>query len=159
MPYKREYPNPDLYQMLAYCTALGLPRPGTTLCAVRLVYVDESYCKVCYYVAALLVPETEVRSLSAALDEVVGKAAGSFLGLSSTAELHGYDMFHGERDWARLKPRARIGVYDQALRAIAEHNVAIVVRGVMSQRLRERYGDRAWHPHAIDHLVASDRAL
>lgn len=51
-------------------------------------------------------------------------------------------------------PRARIGVYDQALRAIAEHNVGII-RGVLSQRLTERYGDRAWHPHAITlwHLI------
>jgi hypothetical protein len=66
---------------------------------VRMVYVDESYCRACYYVAALLVPETERRSLSTALDDVVGRATRSFPGLESTAELHGYDMFHGVRDW------------------------------------------------------------
>lgn len=66
------------------------------------------------------------------------------------AELHGYDLFQGKGDWEPIKlmPRARIGVYDQALRAMADHDVTVIIRGVMTQRLRNRYGDRAWHPHA-----------
>ena len=51
--------------------------------------------------------------------------------------------------------RARIGVYDQALRTIADSDVTVIVRGVLPQRLRERYGIRAWHPHtiALAHLL------
>lgn len=84
---------------------------------MRLVYVDESYCRDCYYI-------------------------------EPTAELHGYDLFQGKGHWEPMKrmPRARIGVYDQALRAIADHDVTMIIRGVMTPRLRDRYGDRAWPP-------------
>ena len=46
-------------------------------------------------------------------------------------------------------PRSRIGVYDQALRAIADHDVAVIICGILTQKLHNRYGDRARHPHAI----------
>lgn len=118
---------------------------------MRLVYVDESYCKICYYVVALLVPDNKAHALTAALDTVVHRATDSYNGIKPTAELHGYDLFQGKGDWEPIKlmPRARIGVYDQALRAIADHNITVIIRGVMTQLLRKRYGDRAWHPHAI----------
>lgn len=89
---------------------------------MRLIYVDESYCKVCYYVVALLVPDTEAQALTAALDTVVHQAAASYNCIRPTAELHGYDLFQGKGDWEPIKlmPRARIGAYDQALRAIAD---------------------------------------
>lgn len=117
-----------------------------------LTYVDESYCKTCYYVAALACPETEAIPLTNSLNDVVTSAASSYPGLlSPTAELHGYDIFQGKRDWEQLTQlvRARIGVYDKALRAIADHDVAIIIRGVMSERLKERYGNKAFHPHSV----------
>lgn len=124
---------------------------------MRLVYVDESYCNVCYYVVALLVPDTEAQALTTALNTVVRRATASYYGIGPTAELHGYDLFQGKGHWEPIKlmPRARIGVYDQALRAIADHDVTVVIRGVMTQRLRDRYGDRARHPHtvALAHLL------
>ncbi|MGH3832927.1 MAG: hypothetical protein ACRDRS_21220, partial [Pseudonocardiaceae bacterium] len=118
---------------------------------MRLVYVDESYCRDCYYVVALRVPDTEVQALTAALDQVVRRATASYDGIEPTGELHGYDLFQGKGHWEPMKlmPRARIGVYDQALRAIAEHDVTVIIRGVMAPQLRDRYGDRAWHPHAV----------
>ncbi|MGH3898027.1 MAG: DUF3800 domain-containing protein [Pseudonocardiaceae bacterium] len=118
---------------------------------VQLIYVDESYCKVCYYIVAFLVPDNEVQALTIALDTVVNQATNSYDAISPTAELHGYDLFQGKGDWEPIKsmPRARIGVYDQALRAIAKHDVTVIIRGVLTQRLCDRYGDRAWHPHAI----------
>lgn len=118
---------------------------------MQLVYVDESYCEECYYMAALLVPETEIQVLTTALDSVTRRATANYDGIRPTSELHGHDLFQGKGAWEPLKlmPRARIGVYDQALRAIADHNVAVIIRGVMSQRLRDRYGNRALHPHAI----------
>ncbi|MFC5286830.1 DUF3800 domain-containing protein [Actinokineospora guangxiensis] len=118
---------------------------------MRLIYVDESYCKACYYVVALLVPETSVRPLGAALDTVVIDASWGYGGINSQAELHGYDLFHAQRDWEPLKTmaRARIGIYGKALQAIADHDVRVIIRGVMSRRLVQRYGERASHPHSV----------
>lgn len=97
-----------------------------------LCYVDESFTRDHYYIAALLCPESQALSLEAALDGVVDRAAAAFPGVSRAAELHGYDIFQGKRDWLVLEkmPRARIGVYDQALRAIAAHQVKVVVEGI-----------------------------
>jgi hypothetical protein len=116
-----------------------------------LTYVDESFCKECYYVAGLLVPEHEAISLTKALDDVIAKLAADFDELPHTAELHGHDIFQGKNDWEGMKPmlRARIRAYDLALQAIGEHEVKIMIRGVKTKALVERYGDRAYHPHAV----------
>ena len=42
-------------------------------------------------------------------------------------------------------PRARIGAYDHALRAIADHNVKVIIREVLTQRLC----DRIRQPHSV----------
>jgi len=120
---------------------------------VQLVYVDESYCKVCYYVVALLVPDTEAQALTTALDTVVRQATKSYNSIRPTAELHGYDLFQGKGDWEPIKlmPRARIGVYDRALCVIADHDVKVIIRGVLTQQLH----DHARQPHtvALAHLL------
>jgi len=119
---------------------------------VLLTYVDESYTKDQYYIAAVLVPDGEAIPLTDALDKVVESAAKKFpdAGLSREAELHGYDIFQGSGDWAPLKRmlRARIGVYTDALQAIADRDVRIIIRGVHCQRLRQRY-TRPAHPHSV----------
>jgi hypothetical protein len=56
-------------------------------------------------------------SLTAALDDVVHKAAAGFDGVSPTAELHGHDILHGKNDWASVE-------------AIADHPVRVIIRGV-----------------------------
>lgn len=133
---------------------LGVPRlpafvPAwmiTSLTRVLLCYVDESFTRDHYYIAALLCPERAALSLDASLDAVVATAAASFPDLRATAELHGYDIFQGKGDWAALAkmPRARIGVYDQALAAIAAHPVRIVVEGIHpTSRMRVR------DPHSV----------
>ncbi len=121
-----------------------------------LCYVDESYNKERYWIAALLCPETEVSSLTEALDAVVTKAAKAYSGVDSKAELHGHSLFHGKDDWAplALMPRARIGVYGDAFDAIAAHDVEVIVRGVDIPRLNNRY-TYPDHPHAVvlSHLL------
>ena len=69
------------------------------------------------------------------------KAAGDFDGLSPEAELHGYDLLQGKRDWAPLHPhvRGRIDMYGRAFQAIADHDVRIIIRGVDTPKLGERY--------------------
>ncbi len=120
--------------------------------SVLLTYVDESYCKTCYYVVALVCPEGEALPLTAALNDVMASAALSYTGrISPEAELHGHDIFQGKYDWADMKElvRARIGIYDKALQAIADRDVSVIIRGVMSERLKDRYGERAYHPHTV----------
>jgi hypothetical protein len=116
---------------------------------VLLAYVDESYTKDRYYIAALVVPESQISPLTQALDAVTIKAVIDH-GLNLTTELHGHDLVAGKSDWEPLAPqvRVRIGVYSSALAAIGSHDVAIILRGVDSGRLRQRYFI-PYHPHAI----------
>ncbi len=117
---------------------------------VLLAYVDESYTKTHYWMAAVLCTDDTLAPLGAALDACVAQAAASYEGISPTAELHGYDLFHGTRDWAPLKTlaRARIGAYAAAAKAIGDSGAEIIIRGVDIVRLQRRYN---WpdHPHAV----------
>lgn len=127
-----------------------------TLPGVLLAYLDESYDADRYWMAALVCPEHTVAPLTAALDEVVAQAARSYPGVSPTAELHGHDLVHAKGAWAPLEPmlRARIGVYNAAFRAIAAHQVEIIIRGVDRRRLSERYaGARQPHPVVLQHVL------
>ena len=117
---------------------------------VLLAYVDESYSTKLYWIAALVVPETELVSLTASLDDVVARAASNYTGIATDAALHGHALFHAKDDWKALAtmPRARIGVYHDAFQALAAHNVRVFIRGVNIPRLNERY---TWpdHPHSV----------
>jgi len=116
-----------------------------------LTYVDESHSRGAYFLGALLCPESEAISLAESLDAVVEKAMDDYGGFRPDTELHGYDIFQGKRDFARLDsmPRARIGIYAGALQVIADHDVKIVLRGVDIDRLERRYGANHDEPHSI----------
>jgi uncharacterized protein YnzC (UPF0291/DUF896 family) len=124
---------------------------------VLLTYVDESHSAEVYFLGALLCPEASVIPLGEALDQVVQKASDAYGVLEPDAELHGYDIFHGKRDWKPLKHmlRARIGVYAEALQAIGQHDVKIIITGVNLPRLQRRYGSDHDSPHsiALTHLL------
>lgn len=121
-----------------------------------LAYVDESFTTMWYYIAALVVPDTSVVSLTAALDEVVQKAVDDHGGIDPATELHGNSLVGAKDGWEALAPkvRARIGVYMNAIAAIAAHDVAVIVRGVDSDRLKKRY-TRPDPPHSVvlTHLI------
>lgn len=123
-----------------------------------LAYVDESYSTAWdrYWIAALVCPEHVVGPLASALDDVVDKAADSYSGIGTQAELHGHALLHGKDDWRPIAPmiRARIGVYNDAFAAIAAYDVQIMIRGVHVPRLNERYLYPN-HPHTIvlQHLL------
>lgn len=121
-----------------------------------LAYVDESYDRHKYWIAALVVPDRVARSLTDELDKVVRTAARSYSGVPMNAELHGHALFHGQDDWAALAgmARARIGVYRQVFDAIAAHDVRILIRGVHVPQLKQRYAAPD-HPHAVvlQHLL------
>lgn len=115
-----------------------------------LTYVDESYGGTYYWIAALICPEEAANPLGRALDGVVETAARKYEGIGTRAELHGHALFHGKDDWGPLQtmPRARIGVYNDAFAAIAEHDVKFIIRGVDVPRLQKRYTFPD-HPHSV----------
>ena len=57
-----------------------------------LTYLDESYTKERYLIAAFMVPDAQARSLTAALDKVVKDAAWDY-SVGTEAELHAHDIF------------------------------------------------------------------
>jgi len=121
-----------------------------TVRGVLLAYVDESYTKTHYWIVALLCPEGMAIPLTKLLDDVVDRAAASYPGVSTTAELHGHALFHGRDDWRSVAAlaRARIGIYNDAFDAIASTDVRVIIRGVDIARLKVRYAYPD-HPHSV----------
>ncbi len=128
---------------------------GERVVHMLLAYLDESCTRERYYMAAVVVPEDQARPLALALDHVVLAAAKAY-GTSERAELHGHAIMQGKDDWAALSSmvRARIGVFDKALRAIGAHDVEVICCGVDTVRLQERYV-RPDNPHRVvlQHLM------
>jgi hypothetical protein len=131
-------------------------RPAWDASGVLLTYVDESYTKERYFLAALLVPDREAVSLTAALDGVVRDAMINHGHVHESAELHGYDIVSGKGDWKWLAPkvRARLDIYHKALEVIANHDVKVIIRGVDILGLNARYSQPD-HPHSVvlTHLI------
>jgi hypothetical protein len=115
-----------------------------------LAYLDESYDKRRYWIAAVICPDAEALSLTNALDAVVRASARKFPGIDPFGELHGHALFHGKDDWSSLAamPRARIGIYQHAFTEIAKHDVRIIIRGVNVEGLLRRYPNPD-QPHSI----------
>jgi len=116
-----------------------------------LTYVDESYTKDRYFIAALMVPATEAASLTGALDKIVADTSAEYGRVDERAELHGHDLVSAKRDWKELtaEVRVRIGVYHKALQAIADHDVHVVIRSVDIRGLDRRYPRGHDEPHSI----------
>lgn len=107
---------------------------------VLLAYLDESYTKDRYYIAGVIVPESEARPLAAALDKIVEDASWAH----STpwhAELHGHPLMQGKDDWVQIAGQIRLrgGIYDKAMEAIGKHDVAIVCCGLDIPRQKIQY--------------------
>jgi hypothetical protein len=114
---------------------------------MRLAYLDESYSDAHYVIAAVVVNDRSARSLETALDRVVVEAV-PFTG-NEAAELHGYALFHGREHWSGVPLRPRISVYSKAMRAIGEHDVMVLLRGLDRYRYGARYGHEAGDPHDV----------
>jgi hypothetical protein len=121
---------------------------------VHLAYLDESHDKSEYWIAGLIIPALRAQALEFALDDVVTKAEKAFPLLTSSGdrpiELHGHALAQGRDDWGPMAKmlRARLGIYEDALRAIAATEGVVIVRtGVDRKRQAQRYGERADHPH------------
>ncbi len=105
-----------------------------------LTYVDESFTDDWYTMAALLLDGAAAAALSADLDSVAAAAASAY-GLSAEPEieLHGHEIFHAAKAWKGVPPRARIGVFDDVVEAIAAQQIQIIARAMDEVGQRERY--------------------
>lgn len=111
--------------------------------AVLLAFIDESYGPDHYYLAAVVCDGKALAAVEKELAAVVEKARKDF-GVAASAELHGHELFHGKGDWLPIagKPRAQIGVYRAAMRAIGLSGAVIFTSGTNPSRLGK-------DPHAL----------
>jgi Protein of unknown function (DUF3800) len=120
-----------------------------------LAYADESYDDDEHWVIGLLVEDWRVNETHRAIRDVVSRASDAY-GISADAELHGYDLFHGEREFKIMKekPRARIALMNSVFRVIVDAESWIILRGVNKPRLEARY-IYPEHPHRVTmaHLI------
>lgn len=108
-----------------------------------LCFVDESNEGNFHGFAALVLDEHCTRRMTAALNEVMQRAAVDW-GLERLTEFHAYPMFHGKDEWASVPPRARVGLFHKVVDAIVEEPVDIILRSVNEQRLRVRQAGNSY---------------
>jgi hypothetical protein len=120
---------------------------------VLLAYVDESYTDKWFAMAALLVDGPDAVALTSELDEVAASAAKAYR-LDCGVELHGHEIFHAGGAWKDTPVRARVGVFDDVIEAIAARNVTVIARAMDMVGQRARY-PAPDPPHAVvlQHLL------
>lgn len=118
-----------------------------------LGYLDEAYTRTHYRIGVVLIAPRHVAQATILLREVLDSARNTYA-LTEKAELHGYELFHGDKEWepTKDKVRARIGVYRRALHVVADHADAVVICGehLDGQSLSPR--DR--HQQVMAHVIA-----
>jgi Protein of unknown function (DUF3800) len=120
---------------------------------VLLAYVDESYDDDWFAMAALLVGGPAAVALTSELDRVAAAAVRAY-GLPPDTELHGYEIFHASGAWAGVPVRARVGVFDDVIEAVASQQVRVIARAMDVIGQRARYGSPD-SPHSVvlQHLL------
>lgn len=113
-----------------------------------LAYVDESYTQNWFTMVALLVDGPAAVALTDELDRVANFAASSY-GLHAGIELHGHEIFHAGGAWSGVPVRARIGVFDDVVEAVAAQDVRVVARAMDVVGQRDRY----WVPEPPHKVV------
>jgi hypothetical protein len=123
---------------------------------VLLAYVDESYSKGYFFLAAIIVNSDSAVAIESGLDAIVREYAQA-TSLPEEAELHGHELFNGHGAWGALQIRQQINVYGRALEVIGKSGAHVVLRGMNVTRQKERYGENAWPPHdvVLGHLLES----
>jgi len=118
-----------------------------------LAYVDESYTENWFTMVALLVGGPPSVALQGELDRVA-KAAAAAYGLSPEVELHGHEIFQAKGAWSHVPPRARAGVFDDVIEAVAAQDVRVIARGldVVGQQARYSQPDPP-HTVVLQHLL------
>lgn len=124
---------------------------GSTLRSwnVLIAYLDESYNKDFYYIAAAIGSTEGWEQLELSFAEIKQNTAKAH-GTPLDAELHGHEIMGGEGEWAPLrgKHREAAGVYLAALRQARAAGIAYLFRGVDINRLNARY-KYPEQPHSV----------
>jgi hypothetical protein len=120
---------------------------------VLLTYVDESYTDRWFAMAALLVDGPAAVALTTELDRVASTAAEAY-GMNENVELHGHEIFHATGMWKGVPPRARVGVFDDVIEAVAAQDLRVIARAMdmVGQRQRYKAPDPA-HSVVLQHLL------
>jgi hypothetical protein len=107
---------------------------------VLIAYVDESYNRDVYFIAAAIGTPRAWDAVEAKFAAIRNRTA-QLQGTPIDIELHGYEIMSGSGAWAPLrgKHREAAGVYRAALHAAREAGVRYVFRGVDVARLNARY--------------------
>ncbi|MEU1808719.1 DUF3800 domain-containing protein [Micromonospora sp. WMMD1076] len=118
-----------------------------------LTYVDESYTDRWFTMAALLIGGPAAISLTDELERVAGAAAKAY-GLEPGVELHGHEIFHAAGAWAGVPVRARVGVFDDVVEAVAGQDVKVIARAMDIAGQRARYSaPEPPHTVVLQHLL------
>lgn len=117
---------------------------------VLLAYLDESYTDTHYFIGALVVPEAAARPLVTDLDDLMERTSTAYDEIDPSVELHAHELVHGKGGWKPLARmhRARIGIYEEVLAAVARHDVTFIVEGIDRTKLSERYA-KPDEPHSL----------
>ena len=69
-------------------------------------------------------------------------------------ELHGHEIFHAKGAWSDVPPRARVGVFDDVIEAVAAQDVRVIARGldIVGQQARYSQPDPP-HTVVLQHLL------
>jgi hypothetical protein len=120
---------------------------------VLLAYVDESYTGSWFVMVALLVDGPAAVALTHELDRVASAAARAY-GLNADVELHGHEIFHAKGAWNAVPVRARVGVFDDVIEAVASQDARIILRAMDVIGQQARYS-RPDPPHTVvlQHLL------
>jgi len=102
---------------------------------------------------ALLVDGPAAAALTQELDRVATAAAKAY-GLDVSVELHGHEIFHAKKAWHAVPVRARIGVFDDVVEAVADQDIKAIARAMNVSGQRARY-NRPEPPHTVmlQHLL------
>ena len=118
-----------------------------------LTYVDESYTEHWFAMAALMVDGPAAVALTDELERVAAAAAKAY-GLEPGIELHGYEVFHALGAWAGVPGRARVGVFDDVIEAVAAQDVKVIARAMDIVGQRNRYSSPDLpHTVVLQHLL------
>lgn len=103
-------------------------------------FLDESYGKNDYYMAAIVLDDQRYNILVRNLESVVAHAHEKF-NIPITTELHAHRMMHGLAPWECFRGQVHeaVALYRAAARAIRKCGAYLLVEGLDVVRLNRRY--------------------
>lgn len=127
-----------------------------------IAYLDESYTRDYYYIAAVVIDAEHEDQLREAIVRAAGIAEA--FGLPRDVELHAHEMTAGKGTWSPLRGRHRAvaTIYRRALELLVDVPVEVFVRGLDVARLHARYRyPRRPHEIVLQHILEelSDHAV